>query len=61
MKAPQCGNHPSGFDVDSSVPKRLPYADLLELGSMTAAKENGKVRQKEGKKYVVQRRRRNAL
>ena len=29
------------------------YADLLEYGSMTAAKENGKVRQ-EGKEYVVQ-------
>ena len=35
--------------VDLSVSETVAYADLLEYGSMTVAKENGKVRQ-EGKR-----------
>ncbi len=37
----------------SSVQKQLLMTDLVEAGSMTAAKEAGKVRS-EGKEYIVQ-------
>ena len=54
MKAPQCaGIIHSAFERGFIRAETVAYADLLEYGSMTAAKENGKVRQ-EGKEYVVQ-------
>ena len=54
MKAPQCaGIIHSDFERGFIRAETVAYADLLEYGSMTAAKENGKVRQ-EGKEYVVQ-------
>jgi len=54
MKAPQCaGIIHSDFERGFIRAETAAYADLLEYGSMTAAKENGKVRQ-EGKEYVVQ-------
>ena len=43
----------SDFERGFIRAETVAYADLLEYGSMTAAKENGKVRQ-EGKEYVVQ-------
>ena len=53
MKAPQCAaiihtDFESGFIRAETVA----YDDLVEAGSMIAAKETGKVRQ-EGKEYVV--------
>jgi len=54
MKAPQCaGIIHSDFERGFIRAETVAYADLLDYGSMTAAKENGKVRQ-EGKEYVVQ-------
>ena len=54
MKAPQCaGIIHSDFERGFIRAETVAYADLLEFGSMGAAKENGKVRQ-EGKEYIVQ-------
>ena len=54
MKAPQCaGIIHSDFERGFIRAETVAYADLLEFGSMSAAKENGKVRQ-EGKEYIVQ-------
>ena len=53
-EAPQCaGIIHSDFERGFIRAETVAYADLLEYGSMTVAKENGKVRQ-EGKEYVVQ-------
>jgi GTP-binding protein YchF len=53
MKAPQCAAiiH-TDFERGFIRAETVAYDDLVEAGSMTAAKENGKVRQ-EGKEYVV--------
>ncbi|MGK7377245.1 redox-regulated ATPase YchF [Planococcus sp. 1R117A] len=54
MKAPQCaGVIHSDFERGFIRAETVAYEDLVETGSMTAAKEAGKVRQ-EGKEYVVQ-------
>ncbi|QUW20629.1 redox-regulated ATPase YchF [Sporosarcina sp. Marseille-Q4063] len=54
MKAPQCAAiiH-TDFERGFIRAETVAYDDLVEAGSMTVAKENGKVRQ-EGKEYVVQ-------
>lgn len=54
MKAPQCAAiiH-TDFERGFIRAETVAFADLMEAGSMTAAKEAGKVRQ-EGKEYVVQ-------
>ncbi|WP_172370279.1 redox-regulated ATPase YchF [Sporosarcina jiandibaonis] len=54
MKAPQCAAiiH-TDFERGFIRAETVAYDDLVEAGSMAAAKENGKVRQ-EGKEYVVQ-------
>lgn len=53
MKAPQCAAiiH-TDFERGFIRAETVAYDDLVEVGSMTAAKEAGKVRQ-EGKEYVV--------
>ena len=53
MKAPQCAAiiH-TDFERGFIRAETVAYDDLVEAGSMIAAKENGKVRQ-EGKEYVV--------
>lgn len=53
MKAPKCAAiiH-TDFERGFIRAETVAYDDLVEAGSMTAAKENGKVRQ-EGKEYVV--------
>jgi len=54
MKAPQCaGVIHSDFERGFIRAETVAYEDLIETGSMAAAKEAGKVRQ-EGKEYVVQ-------
>lgn len=54
MKAPQCaGIIHSDFEKGFIRAETVAYDDLIENGSMTAAKEAGKVRL-EGKEYVVQ-------
>ena len=54
MKAPQCAAiiH-TDFERGFIRAETVAYDDLVEAGSMVAAKESGKVRQ-EGKEYVVQ-------
>lgn len=53
MKAPQCaGIIHSDFERGFIRAETVAYDDLVEAGSMVAAKETGKVRQ-EGKEYVV--------
>ena len=54
MKAPQCAAiiH-TDFERGFIRAETVAYDDLVEAGSMTNAKETGKVRQ-EGKEYVVQ-------
>lgn len=53
MKAPQCaGIIHSDFERGFIRAETVAYEDLVELGSMAAAKEAGKVRQ-EGKEYIV--------
>lgn len=53
MKAPQCaGVIHSDFERGFIRAETVAYEDLVEMGSMAAAKEAGKVRQ-EGKEYVV--------
>lgn len=53
MKAPQCaGIIHSDFERGFIRAETVAYEDLVEAGSMAAAKEAGKVRQ-EGKEYVV--------
>lgn len=54
MKAPKCAAiiH-TDFERGFIRAETVAYDDLVEAGSMTNAKENGKVRQ-EGKEYVVQ-------
>ncbi|NPC94877.1 redox-regulated ATPase YchF [Bacillus sp. WMMC1349] len=53
MKAPECaGIIHTDFERGFIRAETVAYADLLEAGSMTAAKEAGKVRL-EGKEYVV--------
>ena len=53
MKAPQCAAiiH-TDFERGFIRAETVAYEDLVEAGSMSVAKENGKVRQ-EGKEYVV--------
>ncbi|MGE7623388.1 redox-regulated ATPase YchF [Viridibacillus sp. NPDC096237] len=54
MKAPQCaGVIHSDFERGFIRAETVAYEDLMVNGSMTAAKEAGKVRQ-EGKEYIVQ-------
>ncbi|MCU9613473.1 redox-regulated ATPase YchF [Caldibacillus lycopersici] len=54
MKAPQCaGIIHSDFEKGFIRAETVSYDDLMEYGSMNAAKEAGKVRL-EGKEYVVQ-------
>lgn len=54
MKAPQCaGVIHSDFERGFIRAETVAYEDLIEAGSMAAAKEAGKVRL-EGKEYVVQ-------
>lgn len=54
MKAPQCaGVIHTDFERGFIRAETVAYEDLVEAGSMTVAKENGKVRQ-EGKEYIVQ-------
>lgn len=54
MKAPQCaGIIHSDFERGFIRAETVSYDDLLQAGSMTAAREAGKVRL-EGKEYVVQ-------
>lgn len=54
MKAPQCaGVIHSDFERGFIRAETVAYEDLVEAGSMAAAKEAGKVRQ-EGKEYIVQ-------
>ncbi|KGR79871.1 redox-regulated ATPase YchF [Ureibacillus manganicus] len=54
MKAPQCaGIIHSDFERGFIRAETVSYDDLVEAGSMTAAKEAGKVRL-EGKEYIVQ-------
>lgn len=54
MKAPQCaGIIHSDFEKGFIRAETVSYDDLVEYGSMSAAKEAGKVRL-EGKDYVVQ-------
>ncbi|MDS9471844.1 redox-regulated ATPase YchF [Sporosarcina pasteurii] len=54
MKAPQCaGIIHTDFERGFIRAETVSYDDLVEAGSMTVAKEAGKVRQ-EGKEYVVQ-------
>lgn len=54
MKAPQCaGVIHSDFERGFIRAETVAYEDLMGYGSMTAAKEAGKVRQ-EGKEYIVQ-------
>lgn len=54
MKAPQCaGIIHTDFERGFIRAETVAYDDLVEAGSMTVAKESGKVRQ-EGKEYVVQ-------
>lgn len=54
MKAPQCaGVIHSDFERGFIRAETVAYDDLIESGSMAAAKEAGKVRS-EGKEYVVQ-------
>ena len=54
MKAPQCaGIIHTDFEKGFIRAETVAYDDLVEYGSMTAAKEAGKVRL-EGKEYVVQ-------
>ena len=54
MKAPQCaGVIHSDFERGFIRAETVAYADLVEAGSMNAAKEAGKVRS-EGKEYIVQ-------
>ena len=53
MKAPQCaGVIHTDFERGFIRAETVSYDDLLETGSMTAAREAGKVRL-EGKEYVV--------
>ncbi|MDN3451115.1 redox-regulated ATPase YchF [Planococcus sp. APC 3906] len=53
MKAPQCaGVIHSDFERGFIRAETVAYEDLVEAGSMAAAKEAGKVRQ-EGKEYIV--------
>lgn len=54
MKAPQCAAiiH-TDFERGFIRAETVAYTDLVEAGSMVAAKEAGKVRQ-EGKEYIVQ-------
>lgn len=53
MKAPQCaGVIHSDFERGFIRAETVAYEDLVEIGSMAAAKEAGKVRQ-EGKEYLV--------
>ena len=53
MKAPQCaGIIHTDFERGFIRAETVAYDDLVEAGSMTAAKEAGKVRL-EGKEYVV--------
>lgn len=53
MKAPQCaGVIHSDFERGFIRAETVAYEDLVEIGSMAAAKEAGKVRQ-EGKEYIV--------
>lgn len=53
MKAPQCaGVIHSDFERGFIRAETVAYDDLVEIGSMSAAKEAGKVRQ-EGKEYIV--------
>lgn len=53
MKAPQCaGVIHSDFERGFIRAETVAYDDLVEAGSMAAAKEAGKVRQ-EGKEYIV--------
>mgnify|MGYP005989411891 CR=1 FL=1 len=53
MKAPQCaGIIHSDFERGFIRAETVAYEDLVEAGSMAAAKEAGKVRQ-EGKEYLV--------
>ncbi|TWT27011.1 redox-regulated ATPase YchF [Planomicrobium sp. CPCC 101110] len=53
MKAPQCaGIIHSDFERGFIRAETVAYEDLVEAGSMAAAKEAGKVRQ-EGKEYIV--------
>ncbi|ANU24763.1 redox-regulated ATPase YchF [Planococcus donghaensis] len=53
MKAPQCaGVIHSDFERGFIRAETVAYDDLIEIGSMAAAKEAGKVRQ-EGKEYIV--------
>ncbi len=53
MKAPQCaGVIHSDFERGFIRAETVAYEDLVEMGSMAAAKEAGKVRQ-EGKEYIV--------
>ena len=52
-KAPQAaGKIHSDFEKDFIRAEIVSYDDLVSLGSMTAAKEKGKVRS-EGKDYVI--------
>lgn len=54
MKAPQCaGIIHTDFERGFIRAETVAFDDLVEAGSMTVAKEAGKVRQ-EGKEYVVQ-------
>jgi len=54
MKAPQCaGIIHTDFERGFIRAETVAYDDLVEAGSMTVAKESGKVRQ-EGKEYIVQ-------
>ena len=53
MKAPQCaGIIHSDFESGFIRAETVAYDDLVETGSMAAAKEAGKVRL-EGKEYIV--------
>ena len=54
MKAPQCaGVIHSDFEKGFIRAETVAYDDLVSAGSMSAAKEAGKVRL-EGKEYIVQ-------
>lgn len=53
MKAPECaGIIHTDFERGFIRAETVAYADLVEAGSMSAAKEAGKVRL-EGKEYIV--------
>lgn len=53
MKAPECaGIIHTDFERGFIRAETVAYCDLLEAGSMAAAKEAGKVRL-EGKEYIV--------